>query len=93
MLALFVKEDVFIWAFGMGAVLIIALQAIINIVVVTGCFPMKGDGVTFHQLWRVEFCGDLWIVGAYYLTVCVRKRMESDRCCEGYPKIIPIEWI
>lgn len=91
LLALAAKEDIFIRALGIGAVLVIALQAIINIAVATGCFPTKGMALPFISY------GGSNLVGMYALLGLIinslrSERMEGDRCREGYGKIMPVEW-
>ncbi|MDR1303140.1 MAG: putative lipid II flippase FtsW [Puniceicoccales bacterium] len=92
LLALYPKEDVFIRALGIGAVLIIALQAIINIAVVTGCFPTKGMALPFISY------GGSNLVAMYALLGLIINGLRSEGMeggCrrEDHKKIMPIDWL
>jgi cell division protein FtsW len=92
LLALYPKTDIFIRALGMGAVLIIALQAIINIAVVTGCFPTKGMALPFISY------GGSNLVGMYALLGLIINALRSEnmRNVNGgaeYAAPMAVEWL
>jgi cell division protein FtsW len=91
LVALWQKRDAFVRALGFGAVLIIAFQVIINIAVVTGCFPTKGIALPFISY------GGSNLVAMYALVGLIINCLRSDVCGvvsqKGYTNPVPTEWL
>ncbi|MDR2806998.1 MAG: FtsW/RodA/SpoVE family cell cycle protein [Puniceicoccales bacterium] len=92
LVALYQKTDVFIRALGLGAVLIIAFQAIINLGVVTGCLPTKGIALPFISYGGSNLITMYSLLGL--IINCLRSEsMQKVTLGNGYPKTIPLEWL
>ncbi|MDR1590978.1 MAG: putative lipid II flippase FtsW [Puniceicoccales bacterium] len=86
-IALWQKKDAFVRALGLGAVLIIAFQVIINIAVVTGCFPTKGIALPFISY------GGSNLVAMYALVGLIINCLRSNGLCNGTKSMRPVGWL
>ncbi|MDR0418546.1 MAG: putative lipid II flippase FtsW [Puniceicoccales bacterium] len=69
---LYSKQDSFVKALGLGAVLMITFQAIINIGVVTGCMPTKGIALPFISYGGSNLVAMYSLVGLIINCICHR---------------------
>jgi cell division protein FtsW len=89
LILLYNKENVFIRALGIGAVLMITFQAIINISVVTGCMPTKGMALPFISYGGSNLLAMYILVGL--IINCVRREsLQEVSFRNGYTREISL---
>lgn len=83
LIALYPQKDIFTKALGYGAILMILLQAMINIGVVTGCLPTKGMALPFISYGGSNLVTVYALVGL--LINCIQSQ-HQERYTLGYSR-------